>query len=79
MYVVISYEDVSLIIFHQNDVEKGTPGQQQQDRHQIRLCPGRALDFELKHLRLSSNITCKPLPQYHWQYHSNRLLAEIFL
>ena len=36
--------------------------------------------LEPKHLRLSNNITCKPLPQYHRQgIHSNRLLAEIFL
>ena len=36
--------------------------------------------LEPKHLRLSNIITCKPLPQYHWQgIHPNRLLPEIFL
>ena len=35
--------------------------------------------YEPKHLLLCTNITCKLLPQYHWQgTHPNRLLPEIF-
>ena len=38
------------------------------------------INFEPKHLRICNNITCKQLPQYHWQgIPPNRLLQEIFL
>ena len=47
----------------------------------IKASPGgrRPCPFqEAKHLRLSNNITCKPLPQYLQQgFHPKRLLQEI--
>ena len=40
----------------------------------INGCP----NLEAKHLRLSNNITCKPLPQYLQQgFHPKRSLQEI--